>query len=111
VVTGEPSTDFEDTISETNCAFGFNLSDMVFRPIFDGRKCLRELPVTGLIASGRNSHLQGLMRTFTVVDVSPPVVVVLAVVKTVESLPGDEFVLECSVKAFVLAKSLWMTHA
>ena len=65
--------------------------------------------MTGLIAGSRCGHLQGFMRSFAVVDISPSIVVMLAVIKIDECPPGDELILERSMKALILAKCLWVT--
>ena len=95
---------------ELDHAEGFYEENCVIRPIFNRRKLLGIRARTDAKTGHRRVHLQSLMGTLEVVDVAPAIECLLSDGKALKAAPIEDFGLQRTMKALILAIGLWMVR-
>src|SRR5665647_228891 len=100
--------DLEGAAEEADVTALLDTAYDVARSVFEGSDRLDIVARARLIAAGRDSKLERLVRPLRVVDVAPAVEGAFGGGEIDEGRAGQHLGLEAAVEAFVLAHGLWM---
>ncbi len=94
------------SLAEGDAALGADHSDNIAGLVLDGRECLWERPVAGVVAAGRRLHAQALMRSDLIVEGAEAIEMGLGRGSIGPVGVAQQLGLEGAVEAFVLTQSL-----
>ena len=106
----EGSADFHVPALPRESALVLDPAYLVLRPILHRRQLFRKWPVTNMVATGWSGHSQGLMGPLQVVNLSPKVESLLAMLHVSEGGSSQHFSLQGPMEALVFALSLGMVR-
>ena len=98
-----------DPTMQKDLPLGLDASHGIAGVVIDRRERFGKGSLTGAITLRGYVEVERVVRALVVVHLSPLSKVMLAVRDAAETMPFDEFSLERSMKAFILAEGLWMT--